>query len=337
MIIFIYGEDTFQSRRKLKELKNRFTAKFDQSGAGLAVIDGAAAALEKINEAAGPVSLFSDKRLVVIENIFLNKKEAIFKELTRYLKEKKLDKILENDGGNIIIFWDELGAAEKLPAAKNELFKFLNGQKFRYVFKNLTGAETTAWVKKETESRGGKISRLAAGALAAIAGADLWQANTEIDKLINYKSGQKLKLADGEKGLEITEEDVKKMARGKFDENIFALTDAIGNKNKKLAARLLEEQIEAGLTDSYLLTMVIRQFRILAQIKQALNNGMSPRQIAGALKLHPFVAQKGAEQTRYFSLPALKNIFNQLVRIDFLMKTGATNAKTGLSLLMAKM
>lgn len=337
MIIFIYGEDTFQSRRKLKELKNRFAAKFDQSGAGLAVIDGAAATLEKINEAAGPISLFSDKRLVVIENIFLNKKEAIFKELAGYLKEKKLDKISENDGGNIIIFWDDLGATEKLPAAKNELFKFLNGQKFRYVFKNLTGAETTVWVKKETEARGGKISRAAAGALAAIAGADLWQANTEIDKLINYKSGQKLKLADGEKGLEITEEDAKKMARGKFDENIFALTDAIGNKNKKLAARLLEEQIGAGLTDSYLLTMVIRQFRILAQIKQALNNGMSPRQIAGTLKLHPFVAQKGAEQAHYFSLPALKNIFNQLVRIDFLIKTGAANAKTGLSLLLAKM
>lgn len=336
MIIFIYGEDTFQSRRKLKELKNRFTAKFDRAGAGLAVINGEVATLEKINEAAGPISLFSDRRLVVIENIFSNKKEAIFKELAAYLKEKKLDKISENDSGNIIVFWDKLETQEKLPKVKDDLFKFLSKQKFCYAFKPLSNAETAAWIKKEVVARGGKISQPAAAALAALLSNDPWQINNEVDKLVNYKLAQELKLAGGQ-SMVIEEEDIKNMVRGQFDENIFALTDAIGGKNKNLAARLLEEQMEAGLTEDYLLNMIIRQFRIIIQIKQALDNGLLPRQIAAALKLHPFVAQKGIAQARNFTMPVLKNILNKLVEIDYLMKTGRADAKVALGLLIAKL
>ena len=337
MIIFIYGENIFQSRRKLNEFKERFAAKFNQGGGGLSIIDGETATLEKINEAIGSASLFSTRRLVIIENIFSNKKEIIYKQLLDYLKERRLDKISEDESDNIIIFWDNLSIGEKLPAAKNEFFKFLDKQKYRYPFKALTDNEAAAWTKKEIEKRGGKISQPMAAALSSMLDGDLWRINGEIEKLVNYKAGQKLKLADGEKGAVISEEDIKNLTHGKVDENIFALTDAIGNKNKPMAIKLLDEQIEAGLTDGYLLNMITRQFRIIMQIRQSLDKGLSPRQIAGELKLHPFVAQKGIAQARNFTMPILKNIFNKLVEIDFSIKTGGLDAKTGLGLLLAKM
>jgi len=126
------------------------------------------------------------------------------------------------------------------------------------------------------------------------------------------------------------------LVRGNFDENIFALTDAISNKNNSLAAKLLEEQIEAGLADAYLINMIIRQFRILLQIRQALDSGQSSRQMISALRLHPFIVQKGINQVRRFDLDSLKNILSKLVEIDFKMKTGQADARTMLNLLIAR-
>ena len=70
MIIFLYGEDTFRSRKKLKELKNRFLKEIDSSGYSLAVIDGEKTCLEEINSAVSALSLFTKKRMIVISDIF---------------------------------------------------------------------------------------------------------------------------------------------------------------------------------------------------------------------------------------------------------------------------
>lgn len=333
MIIFFYGEDTFRSRKKLKELKEKFLREVDSKGLGLTVLDGERADWEKINQAIGAASLLSRKRLVIIENIFNNKNEIIFRELPFYLKDKK-----RSQGDNIIVFWDSLsGSGQKLSQAKADLFKMLAKQKYAQEFKPLSNSETAAWVKKEIESRGGKISRPAVLILSALLGSDLWQINNEIDKLVNYKAGQKLHLAGAEEAVTITEADVKEIVQGVFDEKVFALTDAISNKNKKLAVKLYEEQLESGKSDDYLFNMILRQFRILLTIRQALDSGFSARKIASTLKLHPFVAQKSIIQVRNFSLVGLKDILGQLVRIDYLVKSGRLDGRAALSSLIVRL
>ena len=339
MIIFLYGEDTFRGRRKLNELKKRFLREVDPSGNGIVVVNGEKATMEEINESISASSLLTKKRMVIIENLFSNKSRTVFDRINEYLKKKNSDLPAEASaraGDNIIIFLDGVSGKDRQPKHKNELFKFLSNQKYAQEFKALSNTEAIAWTKKETEARGGKISRQAAAELTSLLGSDLWQINSEIDKLISYKAGRKLALADNEKGAEISVEDVKSLVRGQFDENIFALTDAIGNKNKSAAVKLFEEQLEAGLTEGYLLNMIIRQFGILTRIRQALDEGFTSRKIINLLKLHPFVAQKGISQARNFNLDALKNIFGKLVEIDYEMKSGKADAKTALSLLIAK-
>lgn len=329
MIIFLYGEDTFRSRRKLKELKERFLREVDPSGNSLTVLDGATASMEKINEAVSPASLLSKKRMIIIENIFLNKGKLIFGQLALYFKRKKIEE-------NIIVFWDGAIDAKKLAQDKKELFKFLSKVKYGQEFRALSNTEAMAWTKKEVESRGGKISREALLFFTSLLGSDLWQINNEIDKLLNYKLSQKLALAADGRGTIIEAEDIKNLVSGQFNERIFALTDAISNRNKKEAARLMEDQLEGGLGESYLLNMIVRQFRILLQIRQALDSGLTPRKIINLLKLHPFIVQKGVNQVRNFSLNSLKDIFIQLARIDYLMKSGQADAKTMLSLFLAE-
>jgi DNA polymerase-3 subunit delta len=328
MIIFLCGEDTFRSRRKLNELKEKFLREVDPSGNSLTALDGATASVEKINEAVNPASLLSKKRMIIIENIFLNKGKLIFSQLAFYFKTKKTEE-------NIIVFWDSAIDGKKLSQDRKELFKFLSKAKYTQEFKALSNTEAISWTKKEVELRGGKISREALLVFTSLLGSDLWQIDNEIDKLLNYKLSQKLALAANGRVTSIETEDIKNLVSGQFNERIFALTDAISNKNKKEAARLMEDQLGGGLGESYLLNMIVRQFRILLQIRQALDAGLTPRKIINLLKLHPFIVQKGVNQARNFSLNSLKNIFTQLTRIDYLMKSGQADAKTMLSLFLA--
>jgi len=134
----------------------------------------------------------------------------------------------------------------------------------------------------------------------------------------------------------ISEEDVEALSRGKIDENIFALSDAIGNKNKAQAIKLLEQEMEAGVAEQYLLTMIIRQFKILLQVKEAIDAGMSQRKITSQLHFHPFVVQKCSGQVGGFSSDLLKKIFSDLLEVDRKIKSGQGDFKAALSLMIAK-
>lgn len=327
MIIFIYGEDTFRSRQKLKELKDKFIKDVDPSGNSVISLVGNNLTMADLSEAIGARSLFVRKRLVIIENVFANQGEKLLEKFYDYLKKQVGKK--ENADDNIIIFWDETSGA-KLSA--NKLFKYLSEQKYAQNFKKLSNTETAAWIKKEVAARGAKIKPQAILSLASMFSGDLWQLNSEIDKLINHQQAQLL--ADSE--ALISEDDVELLCRGNVDANIFAFADAISNKNKASAMKLLEQELEAGVAEQYLLTMIIRQFRILLQIKEAAASGATTRKIASQLHLHPFVLQKSLAQINGFTMQSLKNIFSSLVEIDKKTKTGQADFKSAISLLIAK-
>jgi len=386
MIIFIYGEDTFRSRKKLKELKDKFIREIDPAESSLTTLDGKTAKAKEIIDCFGARSLLAKKRMTVIENLFFNKNRVAFEEIFNYLKKVHH---IRNSGGtfppeagqpladnpeakqwgvisngartgkddNIIIFWesaiktktagnkknafllDSSGKENPLPKTLQPLFNFLARQPYAQEFKLLSNIELAAWIKKEVETRGAMITNQAAQTLISLAGNDLWQINNEIDKLINYEAGQEAKLltpSQVQKTKTISEEAIKQLVKGKFDENIFALTDALSNRNRKLASELLGQQYEAGLSDGYLLSMITRQFRILLQVRQALDSRFSSRKIITALKLHPFVAQKSINQVRNFNLASLKSALNKLVEIDYLVKTGQAEAQTLLNLFIQK-
>lgn len=321
MIIFLYGEDTFRSRLKLKELKAKFLREIDPGGTSLTVLEGEKVTLDKLGQSIGSVSLLSKKRMVVIENFFIRKDDDIFSQFYAYLSSKK-----ESVEDNIIVVWDEIGSASKgLTKSRGVLFKFLVNSKYAQEFKLLSNLELLNWLKKEVEARGGQISHEAANLLVSMVGNDLWALNNELDKLTNYKAGK------------IESVDVRELVCGNIDENIFALTDAISNRNKNQVAKLFQEQLGAGSTGDYLLNMIMRQFRIMLEVRQALDVGDNARSIASTLKLHPFVVQKAVTQVRNFNLDTLKNILKQLVKIDYEMKTGKTDVVVALNMLIVKL
>jgi len=322
MIIFLHGEDTFRSRRWLQELKKKFIKDVDENAYSLDVLDGAIITLKDLSEKINTGSLFVKKRLVVIENIFKNKHDQLFAELVKYLKK------ISDRNDSLLIFWEaEIAESPRGAAAEaKKLLVFLKQQPYAQEFKALTNSQLMSFIKKEAATYHKNINAPAASQLISLTNGDLWLIVSEIKKL-SFRNSQAT----------ITIEDVQEMTAGLYDEDIFALTDALSAKNKSRAVELLEEQLAAGLSDEYLIAMMIRQFKILLRLKSAQSSKIKPADLAAKLKLHPFVVKKGLGQAQNFSEESLQDCLNKLISLDFLNKTGQTDVKTELIMLISRL
>lgn len=323
MIIFLHGPDTYSSRKKLKFYKEGFVKKYDPSGLNATVLDGEKLTMADFRQACGAAGFLSKKRLVIVENLISkNKDRKIQQEIINYLEHE-----LTKD--TVLIFWEEDGEEDwrkkksKTSQAKPLLKRLMSEKEERFGL--LTGEKLNRWVREEVRKRKGKIENPAVLELASLVGSDLWAMETEIEKLVNYKY-KKI----------VTADDVRLMVKTKFDENIFHLTDALSEKNAKLSFKLLNDQIQSGAHPLYILTMLVRQFRILLQVKEILGEEENYYTVASRLNLHPFVAQKAIREARRFTLDELKNIYQKLLEIDVQLKTTPDDPRVLFDLLVVK-
>jgi len=313
MIIFLYGEDTYSSNQKLNQIKAKFLKEVDSAGLNLTTLDGDKLKFEEFNQQVKASPFLARKRMVIIKNLISeNKSKEIQKEIVELLNQT--DQNAQDE--NILVFWESIDYPEN--KSKNALWTRLAKEKLAEKFELLKPAQLNAWVKKEIEKQGGKIDNQAISFLAATVGNDLWQMSNEITKLLNYCQDKP-----------ITTIDIEKLVKAKFDDNIFNLVDALGNNNKKLALKLMSDQFNLETDEIYLLAMLIRQFRILLEIKDLLNEHprMTKDIIAKEIGIHPFVAQKALWQVKNFTLEKLKQIYQLLMDLDFKLKTSQAKPK----------
>lgn len=316
MVILLYGEDSFRSRQKLKQLKNRFK-EIDPSGINLSVIDGNNTDISEIKKQVTARPFLSKKRMVLIENLLTEGKSSLQKEAAEFFKL-----FLKKESAEIIvIFWEK----DNLDQRK-ALFKILSKTKTIQKFDLLQGYQLNSWIKREIQQKGGDIDQEAANKLAAYVGNNLWQMSNEIDKLLAFKNKKK-----------ITSPDIDILVKAKLDTNIFNLTDAIGQKNKKKALKLLHDQIESGQHALYLLTMVTYQFRNLLIVKSLLEQNKDPYLVSKKSKIHPYVLQKTIPQTKNFSLDELKTIYQKLLDTDVALKTSDLEPVLALDILITSL
>jgi len=318
MIFLLHGSESFRRQKKSQELKNKYIDKLDPLGQSLSILDGAKLSAKNLSDSLSSGSLFTKKRMVVIENIFENKQESLFSILVELIKKN------EGDDDNIIIFNEDLIKKTALQAGAKKLLNYLLKQPYVQEFKNLNNFQLSLFVKEIINEKKAKINNSALNLLILKIGNNLYRLNNETNKLIAAANGQ-----------EISNILVEELIKGETEENIFALTDALGAKNKALALRLLEEQLDAGLSLQYILAMLQRQIRIILSIKYLKSgNNLSDNQIVHSLKLHPFVIKKALQQSNNFSLTELKNYWQNLLDIDLDNKKGKSDIKSELYALL---
>lgn len=317
MIIFLHGPDTFRSRQKLKELREKFVREIDPSGLNCNVLDGTMLDHAELEKSLLTSAFLAPKRMIVIKNLLSTK-------LTKQFEKKVLGSLQKMGEENIVIFWDS--EVDKRKARGSLLYKNLATEKYAYTFQLLSGQQLMLWYEKRFQNHNATIERDALQLLIDLTGNDLWSASTEVDKLCAYTNGRP-----------VTTQDVNELTTSNLEQNIFFMTDAIGQKNKKLALQLLEQQLRAGTKEIELLSTMTWQFKnlLLAKYLSVDNEQrVSSTFVCQKLKIHPFVAKKILGQINNFSLDELKHIYQRLLDVDIKIKTSQVSPKLLFDLLI---
>src|SRR5512145_1731113 len=186
--------------------------------------------------------------------------------------------------------------------------------------------EMTAWIINETRKQEGQIEPRAAEMLKDMVGVDTRQAGMEIAKLLAYVNWAR----------PINSQDVEAVCVVTSEQSLFDFVDALANGNGKSAQHLLHRLLESE-DEFSLWGMVVRQFRMLIKAREILDGRGNQNDVARALGVHPFVAEKAAQQASRFSIESLEQIYRRLLKIDEGVKTSQITLDLALDTLVVEL
>ena len=309
MIYFIYGEDSYRSKRKLEEIIEGYK-KVHRSGLNLIYVDAKEKDFKDFYSNFKVVGMFAEKKLIVIKNACGDTKFC--EELLENVQ------VIENLK-DIVVVYEDCAADQR-----TKIFKGLQKYAKCQEFDCLSPVNIKKWVEVEFNKNGAKINADALDLLIEFVKTDLWQMSNEVIKLSSYKVGKI-----------VTKEDVQLLVRPGIENDIFKTIEAVASKNKKLALSLLHKHLDNGDNSLYLLSMIAYQFRNLLTIKE-LQSSQPYGSIAKKAGLHPFVVQKSFYLCNQFTIEQLKKIYQKIFQVDLDIKTGKIDAEFALDLLLAE-
>jgi DNA polymerase-3 subunit delta len=333
MFYILHGENELERSEQVADFKRKIG---DESVRDLnvTVLDGRKTTLSELQHAADSIPFLADKRLVLVEGLLgrlAGRKSKASDEADDDSTPTGSAKDFLND---LLVYLPTVSESTRLVFVEAQsikpshpVLKLAQKQSGKTVieFPQPQAGELTNWIIKRAKKHGGEIDRVAANRLAAMIGSDLRRIDQELEKLITYVNAQR----------SVNEKDVLLLVTDSGLSNIFDMVDALGRRDGKKASRELHLLIDQGDNPLGLLAMIVRQFRLLIQVKELSEKPLPPDAIAKELKLHPFVVKKIGEQARNFSLPQLETIYRRLLDIDVEIKTGQTSDVLALDLLVA--
>ncbi len=321
VVYLLYGDDTHAMEAFVREMIARMG---DPAMADLntARLDGKSTSEEDLRTAVGSLPFLSDRRLVVLTHPLARAQGAEgqkrFKALLESVPDETVLVLLVEDQ----LFrgdWDTLRSGHWLRKWVQEA----GPKALERVCALPAPNDMPGWIQKEVRKQGGSFSPDAARSLAATIETNTELAVQEITKLLTYADGRTVEA-----------EDVDLLCAPVGQGNIFNLVDAAAEGRTAAALRELHTLLEfqdAGLVFG----MLTRQYRLLIQAREIVDEGGGAAQIGRLLNQKDFVSNKLARQVRRFAMDDLRDIYHRLLQLDEDAKSGQGDLVTGLDTFVA--
>ncbi len=327
VVYILHGDDPVEIARFVDSM----TARMIETGMAdfnLSRFDGRTTSEADLHTAAMALPFLAERRLVILDQaqVRLGKgSEEHFKPFLDHLPDTT---------ALVLLLRDEfaLGGAGKgwqIIQAKHWLWPWIESagsHVFYRACRQPAQKEMAGWIRKMAESQGGKFTPGAAIALADQTGNDTLYAQQEINKLLIYT----------DRARPVEPEDVELLTAPGGQVNVFDMVDGLADGNTQRAFRLLHELLDQTDTAG-LFGMVVRQFRLLIQAREILDEGGAVETINRDLGVHPFVAGKLAGQAARFSGERLVQIYHRLLELDEGTKTSQWPPELALELFVAEL
>jgi DNA polymerase-3 subunit delta len=240
-------------------------------------------------------------RLVIVDEVERWKADDV-KQLVAYLAAPSPETVLALVG-------EEIKAESALAKAAAKA-----GDVLRY---DVAKRKVPEWVGEQFARLGAKAEPDACRALVETVGDDLDSLASEIDKLAIWAAGEA-----------VTVDAVELLAVGRAETPIFAITDAWGRRDVGgvlTAAEAVLERTHRPRSGELLriAASLVGHVGRVRRLARLVEEGIRPREAAGKLKMHPFAAEKAAQQSANFSSDELARTVVRLAELDAAAKGGS--------------
>lgn len=296
MLYILHGPDTYRSREKLKEI----IAEYRKKAGDQVEVHRFDADEDTIDEALGVLgssSLFSTKRLVVLEYPFTGKGDA--------QKIEALAKRAKDSKDIFLIFWDREIPKVRSPALTSAK-KYADKEQ---EFLSLGREQLAGWIQKESLRRGQSLTREEREGFLAF-GNDLWRISNELEKLAASET-----LARAER---------------KHSSTIFSLGDTFFTSRGRALSHLgnLSQDGEDGIA---LFSYLANHLRTLFVIRRFHDE---KKAVPAAFGIHPYVQKKAGAIAQGIPMTRFKFLFRRFFEEDRKIKTGESTPEDSLVRIM---
>ena len=306
MNYLLYGTEKFLIDKEIKNIISK--NKVDEIN--ISKYDLEINSLNEILDDANTVSLFSNNKLIIVENAYIfsrvqNKKIDNIEILENYLK---------NSSDTIIIF---INNNEKLNKIK-KIVKLIKEKGVIKEFNPLKNINNT--VKNMFDDY--KISDSCINLLIDRVGNSLELLYQEAEKLKTYKINDKI----------ITNKDIEDLVIEKINVDIFKFVDDIINKNKKEAIKTYKELLKLNEEPIKIIALLASKFRLMYQANKLAKKGYTEESIYEMLKVHKYPVHLAILAGYKYNSEILLKYLNDLADLDIGIKTGEKDKELALEL-----
>jgi DNA polymerase-3 subunit delta len=327
MLYILYGQDSFSLNQAVGKIKADLGDR-ETVAANTTNLDGKRLTLGELRNKCDTAPFLCSHRLVIVERL-----------LGRFDAKQGKSRSRKGKPGNGLEGWEGFDSyIEQMPETtvlilvdeevkgNNPLLRQISSLAQIGTFPLLRGRDLKGWIRQRVKAEGGDITPQAVNLLAQLIGGDLWAMDGEIQKLLLYGQDRP-----------ISEDDVRQLVSCVQEANIFALVDAVAEGRTESAQRILHRLYDEGMPPTYVLTMITRQFRLIAQAKD-LGKGLSGLQIQDRLGLKSsYALDKTLSQAKLYDFERVKRVYGKLLETDLAIKTGQYSDKLALELLVTEL
>ncbi len=257
--------------------------------------------LENILEEASYVSLFDEKKYLMVKNANFFGKEKLSEKETKLLNE-----YLEHPYANTILFFITYEEIDKRKGYTKKIIE-------TYSYKELNapkGYELTNEIKKRTSNY-----KIPDNAIKYLIEASL----NNFDLIMNEISKFSLLFSKNDS---ISLYQMKEIVAQNTNENLFKFTDAVINKNMKETFKLLNDFLNLKMDTLQLSNLLIREFRLLFYYKIYEKKQFANKEIGKNLGLQDWQVNKIMKNAVNFHEDDLKASLLSLSKMDYQIKSG---------------
>ena len=257
----------------------------------------------------------ADRRLVIVRDhpALIGRAEGDDK-LTAYLASVP--------ASTVLLFF-----CTKKPDGRKKLYTTVKKQNGIVTFAPLKDRELTTFVTSAFQELGKACDERTADYLIFTCGSDTGLLMTEIHKIASHSPDSP----------SVDPDEVRALATPSTECTVFQMVDALVAGQNDRAFRLMRNQLLNGTDRLYMLSMLLRQFRLMQHIRIMQYEKCSRDTIRANLGVPPFAVEQYTRQAAQYTNGQIKQAVRLCLDTEYAVKSGRLNQEGSLEAVMLKL